>query len=572
MNRREFLQQAGLTVGAAAAQLAAGGCSSNRPDAASHDGGGAAGGVAIVWDPDDPVASAAPAQWAIGRLRDASAARRVPVSTVHRIDDVPAGARCVLAAGKSNAVAAQIAKAAAVSFPDSPEAVVLAQANHSGRAVLLAGGSDARGMVYALTDVADAITHADDPLAAVSPATAIVERPANAVRGVMRVFASDVEDKAWYNDRSFWRSYLSMLSAQRFNRFNLALGVGYDFARNLRDTYFYFAYPFLVPVSGVRVSGLPDAEREQNLEMLRFISDEAAVRGLHFQLGIWTHAYQWIDSPGVNHTIEGLTPRTHAPYCRDALKAVLQACPSVAGVTFRIHGESGVAEGSYDFWKTVFDGVAGCGRRVEIDMHAKGIDQSMIDIALATGMPVKVSPKSWAEHMGLPYHQAAIRAIELPRTGSRAGGLMSLSSGSRSFLRYGYGDLLKEDRRYAVIHRMWPGTQRLLLWGDPETAAAYGRASSFCGSAGLELFDPCRSRAAKGPACPADATPTPMLRSNPKAATGRNMPTPIECGADCFITRTPSPMRGGARSAPSSGPLPLRSNQPWPRRAGSFHW
>ena len=90
MNRREFLRQAGLTVGAATAQLAAGGCSSNQPDAVVHEGvGGPTGGVMIVWELDDPVASAAPAQWAIGRLREALAARRVPVNIVHRIDDMP---------------------------------------------------------------------------------------------------------------------------------------------------------------------------------------------------------------------------------------------------------------------------------------------------------------------------------------------------------------------------------------------------------------------------------------------------------------------------------------------------
>ena len=44
-------------------------------------------------------------------------------------------------------------------------------------------------------------------------------------------------------------------------------------------------------------------------------------------------------------------------------------------MALRIHGESGIAEGSYDFWQTVFDGVARCGRKVEIDLHAKGIDQ-----------------------------------------------------------------------------------------------------------------------------------------------------------------------------------------------------
>jgi hypothetical protein len=89
----------------------------------------------------------------------------------------------------------------------------------------------------------------------------------------------------------------------------------------------------------------------------------------------------------------------------------------------------------------------------------------------------------------MPYHQAEIREVERPRPGREGSGLMRLSSGSRSFLRYGYGDLLKEDRRYTVIHRIWPGTQRLLLWGDPVTAAAHGRAFSFCGSTGVEMME-----------------------------------------------------------------------------------
>ena len=71
----------------------------------------------------------------------------------------------------------------------------------------------------------------------------------------------------------------------------------------------------------------------------------------------------------------------------------------------------------------------------------------------ATGMPVKVSPKFWAEHMGMPYHQADIRDQEIPH-GRTATGLMALSSGARSFTRYGYADLLREDRalRRAASH------------------------------------------------------------------------------------------------------------------------
>jgi hypothetical protein len=247
----------------------------------------------------------------------------------------------------------------------------------------------------------------------------------------------------------------------------------------------------------VRATQVDDAERDRNLETLRFISDQAAARGLHFQLGLWTHAYEWTDSPEANHTIVGLTPETHGPYCRDALAMLLKVCPSIAGVTLRTHGESGVAEGAYDFWKMVYEGAARAGRPLELDLHAKGIDQRLIDLALATGLAVTISPKYWAEHMGLPYHQAWIRPTELPNR-ERGEGLFANSSGSRSFLRYGYGDLLAEGRRHGILHRIWPGTQRLLLWGDPGFAAAYGRASSFCGSQGCELMEPLSFKGRKG--------------------------------------------------------------------------
>jgi hypothetical protein len=297
-----------------------------------------------------------------------------------------------------------------------------------------------------------------------------------------------------------WLQYLTMLATNRFNRFNLALGIGYDFVQRVTDAYFLFAYPFLLDVPGhnVRVPQLPAAERAANLKMLQFISSEAVARGMEFQLGIWMHAYEWLNTTNANYTIEGLGKQNHGPYCRDAVRMLLQQCPAISGVTFRIHGESGVEEGSYDFWKMVFEGVATCGRKVEIDMHAKGMDEAMLNVALGTGMPVRVSPKYWGEHMGMPYHQADIREQEQPKDGRLATGLMKLSSGSRSFLRYGYGDLLREDRTWGVIHRIWPGTQRLLLWGDPLTAAAHSRAFAFCGSDGVEIMEPLLFKGRRG--------------------------------------------------------------------------
>jgi hypothetical protein len=493
--RRQFIKKTG-TIAAAVA----GASLFNLPVLARENNVS----VALVLDAAEAVVKQAPVRWAAEQLRDALAARGVAVQFYEHLDQAPLAQECVLVTGGTSSPARQIFKARGISLADAPESFALARGKTGTRSLLLAAGSDARGLVYALLELADRVNFSTDPLAVLTVVPPVSERPANTIRSVARAFVSDVEDKSWYQDRAFWSRYLTMLATQRFNRFHLMFGIGYDFTTDISDCYFHFAYPFLLPVPGynVRAVPLPDAERDLNLELLRFISDEAARRGLHFQLGLWTHAYQWTKSPRANYIIEGLTPDKQAPYCRDALRALLTACPAISGVTFRIHGESGVPEGHYGLWKTIFDGVAQCGRRVEIDMHAKGMDQEMIDVALGTGMPVNISPKYWAEHMGLPYMQGAIRQLEMPPRNASNTGFFSRSSGSRSFLRYGYGDLLAEDRRYGVLHRMWPGTQRLLSWGDHEMAAAYGRVSSFCGSAGMELMEPLTFKGRKGSGLP----------------------------------------------------------------------
>ena len=536
--------------------------------------------ASIVLDPGDVLVKQPPVQWAVGELRAALEARGVASATYDSIGQVPASPACVV-------VGRELLKPTNPAALATPESFVLELKNLEKRRALSVCGSDERGLVYALLELADRVKFAANPLAALNIEKPISEQPANAIRSMSRAFVSDVEDQAWFPDRDFWPSYLTMLAANRFNRFSLTLGLGYDAPMGLRDTYFYFAYPFLLPVPGYRVRAVPlaDTERDRNLAMLRFISDETVRRGLRFQLGIWTHAYQWTDSPDVNYTIEGLTPETQGPYCRDALRALLEACPSIGGMTFRIHGESGVAEGSYDFWKTVFDGVVQCGRRVEIDMHAKGMDQPMIDVALGTGMPIVISPKFWAEHMGLPYMQGSIRQLEMPAN-SHGTGFFSRSSGSRSFLRYGYGDLLAEDRRYQVLHRIWPGTQRLLLWGDPEMAAAYGRVANFCGSNGVEIFEPLFFKGRKGSGLPGgrDAYAEPALKpaldfekyDYTYRVWGRNLYHPGG-DADGWQRSLRSQVGAGAESAgaalaSASRILPLVTTAHCPSAANNNYW
>ena len=449
---------------------------------------GAGLSVALIADPADAIASSAPSRWAADELRRALTERNVAVNVYESMRQAGAKDLCVIASGHG--------------APQAPEALALTPGKQSGHTVLTASGADTRGLVYALLELADRVRYAPDVTAALSPARAASEQPLNPVRSIARMFVSDVEDKPWFNDREMWPAYLTMLATQRFNRFALSLSIGYDFLREVTDAYFLFPYPFLLKVPGyeVKAVNLPDTERDSNMAMLKYISEQTVARGLEFQLGLWMHGYQYANSPKANYTIAGLNAENHGPYCRDALAALLKACPAIRGVTFRIHGESGVAEGSYSFWKTVFDGVKLSGRTVEIDMHAKGIDQKMIDVALETGMPTTVSPKFWAEHMGMPYHQADIRTQEMPK--GSATGLMALSTGERSFTRYGYADLMRDDRKYGIVHRIWPGTQRLLLWGDPVMAAGYSRAFTFCGSKGVEIFEPLSFKGRRGSGLP----------------------------------------------------------------------
>ncbi len=417
----------------------------------------------------DPHQASAPLDWAIGQLREAAGDLDLQV----------------LAAGPTHPERAALQQGLGFALPDAAEALAIAPLP-DGR--LLVYGADRRGLIYALLELADRARHGSDL------AKPCRVEPTAGVRSISRAISCELEDKPWFFDRDQWCAYLTMLATHRINRLALTFGMQYNYpygSEFLNDVYMHFMYPFFVSVPGhaVRAGGLSDEERARNLEMLRFIVRETARRGIDFQLAIWTQRYDFDECPEANYPILGVDERRHAEYCRDALRLLLKACPEIAGLTLRVHVECGVPEGSYDFWKTYFEAVGEIEGPFALDLHAKGIDEGQIALALATGKSVSISPKYTLEHQGLPYHQAAIRQFEMPPKTS-VHEKWRFSEGSRKFLRYSYGDLLKEDRQYNLLYRIWPGTQRVLLWGDPALAGGYGRSSVFSGSLGVELCEP----------------------------------------------------------------------------------
>ena len=180
--------------------------------------------VVLVTSAADPIASAGPVKWATTRLETALAAKGATVRRAASISDAGANsAICIAVAGAASQLGMQAQRSAQTNVAREAEALGILPAKVDNRPVIAALGHDVRGAVWAVLELADRAENGITIAQALSVSTPTVERPANKIRAVSRLFTSDVEDKPWFNDREMWPKYLTMLASQRFNRFNLAL-------------------------------------------------------------------------------------------------------------------------------------------------------------------------------------------------------------------------------------------------------------------------------------------------------------------------------------------------------------
>ncbi|MGH2351113.1 MAG: hypothetical protein ACRDJN_05805, partial [Chloroflexota bacterium] len=141
--------------------------------------------VSLVRDAADPVASQGPVLWAMAQLRDTLAAKGIAVQE-QDAGEPGAGGVTILVAGPTSRQAQDILAAAGASLPEDPEALALAERYAGGagrRPAVLAAGSDVRGLVYAVLELADRVMYADgDALDVLRIKEPIVEASPNAIR------------------------------------------------------------------------------------------------------------------------------------------------------------------------------------------------------------------------------------------------------------------------------------------------------------------------------------------------------------------------------------------------------
>ena len=395
-----------------------------------------------------------PAQLATDRLRRTLDESGYTVTDDHAAITIQVGT-------SASAQPADILDAAGAALNEAPESLAFAFAGGT----LAIGGSDDRGLAYALREAARRIELAPAQLdwAAAFPPT--TESPFLRKRSVCIFPHNEAVDGPWYFNPEFWQAYFDKLSLYRFNAFSLTFGH--------QTAYLVPPYAFLVPMPefpDVTVPSLTEEQRERNLATLRMISRTAVERGIDFTFGVWQqHSYEYGES-----LVEGLSLDILADYCELGMAKVLKACPDISGVQLRVNSESGIeAEDSPAFFRSIYSGVVAAGREIEIDCRAKAIADDTWEGALDTGLPTTVSTKFWCEHQGMPYSAGLLQDFD------------------RMDRRHSYGDLLKYPREYEFLLRMWNlGTNKFTLWGDPAWVRRYAESCALGGSKGFEVCAP----------------------------------------------------------------------------------
>lgn len=289
------------------------------------------------------------------------------------------------------------------------------------------------------------------------------EAPYLQTRGIYELpHNRDLEKDRFYS-KEYWTTYFNMLARNRINSFNYVFShqtsyMAPVFAYFLRDE----KYP------QVRPDDVDEATIDRNDEMMAFITQLAADRGITFILGIW-EIYPWNGGEGdwrhnqANH-VPGLTEDILEDYIYRGAKAMLTRYPAIAGIQVRVNEESSIPTGRQTafFQNTIFRAVAETGKLMDYRgwLALPETTQTVIDMC----PNLRASMKYWAEFLGAPYQPAKIEP------------------------GYSYGDLLVKPMPYRFMWQVWSlGSPRLLLWGDPQYVRRFVQSCRLGGAEGFEI-------------------------------------------------------------------------------------
>jgi len=413
-----------------------------------------------------------PAAHGIAQLSSALSNRGIVVETVKRLDEAK-GSRVIVAGLASERPVAELITAGGLRLPKDPEALSIRRIREKGRTTVVLCGGGPVGLMYAALDTAERLDWAEDKenlfahVGKTSESPCLTDRSISTYTMQRRLFEQRLYDKA------YWEHYFNMLAKNRINSYVIIFG--YE-----NGGFMAPIYPYFFDVEGfpdVQLYGMTKRQQTKNTEAFRRVIKLAHERGIRVTAGIWDHIYRGgVQGGGIAgaselagkkapHLVYGVTTENLAPYTKAALREFLTVFPTIDGIQFRMHWESGLTRKETPvFWRDVFAMLKRLQPDIQIDLRAKGLPDEVIDDAVAQGLPFRIATKFWMEQLGLPFHPTHVN----PQ--------------NQKDRRHGYADLLRYPKKYDMHWRIWTGgTARFLLWGDPayvrrfvESARVYG--------------------------------------------------------------------------------------------------
>ncbi len=349
---------------------------------------------------------------------------------------------------------------------EAKESLAIQRIDQEDRRIVVAAGSDDRGLMYALLEMAQQVYFMDPGQDWLSAIRETSEKPLTPVRSMAVLLHSEDCEKDWYYSKEYWQEYFAMLASNRWNAFNLVFSHQTPYLSPL-----YAFHVNVVEHPEVKAIGLTEEQRNKNLDMLRYISTLSKQRGIDFTIGIWQQiAWEGKHQGSKQESmVTGLSRDNMHSYTYHALLNLLRECPDIQAVQLRINHESGIDyDEQTEFYRTaVFKAIKDCGRPVLLETRNVGLLRETLQAALDMGLPTRVSHKYWGEHMVFPYHP------------------------TRIMWTYSYGDWLKYPQKYQNLYHVWSlGSHRLLLWGDPDYVRRFAPTTTFQNASGFEICAP----------------------------------------------------------------------------------
>ena len=417
----------------------------------------------------------------LAKLTAALKAKHVSFEQVSAINKAKGKLLIITGLPSGDGAAAQLLKKHKVAA--TAEALTIWKTTVQNKPVWLIGGYDNNGVMYALLDVANRIGWSNSRLNPMQYVKQVTEKPDTKERGLsMYTMNRRYWESRFYDDK-FWNRYFDMMAQNRFNM--LEIMFGYE-----NGGFMAPCYPYFFNVEGfpdVKIADLTPEQQQRNLVTMNHIIDMAHDHGIKMRLGIWDHIYKGGVQAGGNPAfaykegqpqpwqVGGLSAANLIPYTKVAFAKFIKVMPKLDAILFKDNNEGGLKDNELlefglNFLRTVKESAP----NLQVDIHAKGITDTIINEAYKLGIKFRMVPKFWMEQMGLPFSPTHINREDQKNR------------------RHGYADMMRYPPKHEMLWKLWNGgTNRVFLWGDPEYARRFVESAHFYNSGGAyEVYEP----------------------------------------------------------------------------------